>query len=320
MSSQLYKRRSKANDAGIMADIPSPRAGAEQHVTASALVRQFGVWQERAARAPVYVLHHGRPRLMLVALDLLETMMAGRGRTGGGATERSLVDAVIDSLDVPVLTLDGNGNVASANRLAHARFGTDVAAGSDVAMLSHASGVFLAEAVRRVLDGGASETVEVIPDRFPQRLLRIAVEPLPGGCLLRADDLTTAEQLRAASAERDATIDALESTGAGAMARISLRGYLVAPRPALSNMTGVPADQLATARFLSLIEVGDRPRVGQALETASGGASVASLRAGLLVRGGTLLKVAIGFSPVRLSGRMEEVVAVITSEASIRRT
>lgn len=301
-----------------MADVLSLRPGAEQHVTASALVRQFGVWQERAGRAPVYVMHHGRPRLVLVAIDVLEGIIADAAPSGE-ADDRATVSAIIDSLDMPVMTLDRTGAIEAANGAVRARFGADVAPGSDVALLSRASGIFLAEAVQRVLGGGARETVEVIPDRYPQRLLSFAVEPLPDGCLLRAEDLTTAEQLRMATGERDAMMEALEGTGSGAVARISLRGYLMAPRPALSAMTGVPADQLATARFLSLIEVGDRPRVGEALETASAGESVTALRAGLLVRGGTLLRVAIGFSPLRHAGRMQEVVAVITAETAIRR-
>jgi hypothetical protein len=59
-----------------MTQLTHPLAGDAQTVTASALVRQFGLWQERAARAPVYILHRGRARLALTSIELMEAMCA----------------------------------------------------------------------------------------------------------------------------------------------------------------------------------------------------------------------------------------------------
>jgi hypothetical protein len=45
-----------------------------QMVTSSDLVRHFGHWQDRAAREPVYILHRGRPRFVLTAIDIMNAL------------------------------------------------------------------------------------------------------------------------------------------------------------------------------------------------------------------------------------------------------
>jgi hypothetical protein len=97
---------------------PAPGRDAPRlHVTASTLVRHFGEWQERAARAPVYVLHHGRPRLILVGVELAATLGYG-GRSDQPAA--ALLDPILDALDLPLLLLDGEGLIARANTAARA--------------------------------------------------------------------------------------------------------------------------------------------------------------------------------------------------------
>lgn len=46
--------------------------------TASDLVRRFGLWSDRATREPVYVLHRGRPRLVLASVELIELLCRPR--------------------------------------------------------------------------------------------------------------------------------------------------------------------------------------------------------------------------------------------------
>ena len=68
-------------------DIPADRTDS---TTASDLVRRFGVWSERAAREPVYVLHHGRPRLILASVEFIETLQ--RPREIGSDEDRASFD------------------------------------------------------------------------------------------------------------------------------------------------------------------------------------------------------------------------------------
>ncbi|MEO5493395.1 MAG: hypothetical protein ABIR08_05145 [Sphingomonas sp.] len=57
--------------------------------TESDLVRRFGVWSERAARDPVYILHRGRPRLVLASVELIERLCLPRERD---ADDRASLD------------------------------------------------------------------------------------------------------------------------------------------------------------------------------------------------------------------------------------
>jgi hypothetical protein len=77
-------------------------------------------------------------------------------------------------------------------------------------------------------------------------------------------------------------------------------------------MTGTTAEQLATARFLTLIEVGDRARVGDMIEYVSANAASVGTRANLLVHGATAMPVALGLAPVERSGRVEEISVLLT--------
>ncbi|MBB3692627.1 hypothetical protein [Sphingomonas sp. BK580] len=296
-----------------MVDTAARRDTARLQVTASALVRHFGEWQERAARAPVYVLHHGRPRLILVGVDLIDTL------AGDERSQRSpspLLDPVLDTLDLPLLLLDDTGLVTLANAAARARFGDRVAAGADVARLSQRDGGALAAAVRRVLDGAARERVSLAVDRSPGRTLAVTVEPLPRGCLLRIEDETAAIEVHAAAVARDSITAALEATGLAALARVSLRGYLLAPRPALAALLQVPLASLTGARFLALVAAVDRAAVGEALERASEGETGATARAALLTDDGGTLPATLSFWPIRVNGRVEEVVAAVVRAAA----
>lgn len=279
-------------------------------VTASTLVRHFGEWQERAARAPVYVLHHGRPRLVLLGVDLL----AGMAAPAAEARPEPLLAPLLDAIDLPLVLLGDRGAIEHANSAARARFGEQVAPGATVAELSRRDGGTLVAAVHRVLAGAERERVALVPDRFPGRALEVMVEPLPRGCLLRVEDATARAEARATTAERDAIIAALEGAGNVAVARVSLRGTLLAPRAALAALVGRTTEELANERFLALIARADRPAVGDSLERASGGIGNA-VDAALATGNGEPLDVGLSFWPIRVAGRVEEVAVAL-----VRRT
>lgn len=291
-----------------MIDMASDRHSPRLQVTASTLVRHFGEWQERATRAPVYVLHHGRPRLIIVGVELAGTL-AGSGP--GDQPSTALLGPILDTLDLPLLLLDDAGLIARANTAARARFGERVETGTGVVSLSQRDGGTLAAAVRRVLDGAARERVTVATDRSPGRALGVTIEPLPAGCLLRVEDETAATETLAAAAARDSIIAAFEATGMAALARVSLRGYLVAPRPALAALLNTPLALLTGTRLLTLVAAGDRPAVGDSLERASGGEADDAANAALLTGDGEELAVTLSFWPIRVNGRVEEVVAAV---------
>lgn len=289
-----------------MSKIDPIRRG-EQCVTASQLVRHFGLWQERAAREPVYILHRGRPRYALTSIDVMEALCAP---LAAGVADDVALAALLDAADAVAMIFDRNGAVTLASAAARARFGVAVRVGSRPTGLAMSGGEMLEDAILRVADSGIAEAVEIVPDSFRSRRLRCDLSPFPGGCLLRATDMTT-EQTLAAS---QALVLATNAAGAAAGAvdvRLSLRGYISAPSPDLATLTGVAAEALTSARFTSLLTVASRVEAGEAVDAVATGHGPCRIAAECLVHGAQPLPVLIGIAAVTIAGRIEALAATI---------
>lgn len=290
-----------------MANPDPARRGDDHRVTASQLVRNFGVWQEQARRSPVYVLHRGRPRLVLTSIDLMDALCAP---LAAPPADDVALATLLDADGSIALILDRDGRIVLASAAARARFGRSMLAGARPGDLAQKGGELLDDAALRVAASGIAESIEITPDAFPSRRLRCLLSPFPGGCLLRAADTTTEQALVAVQAHARATHDAGELAGAIAV-RLSLRGYIVAPCPALATLTGVSAEAVATARFVSLLAVGSRVETGEAIEAVATDAAPRRIAADCLVRGATAVPITLGLAAVTIDGRIEDLVAIV---------
>src|SRR5687768_6748855 len=102
-----------------MSDLDDMPPGGEACVTASELVRQFGLWQERALQQPVFVLRRGRPSLVLTSLDLMRRLCAPHEAASDTTLATLLMDAMRDS----VVVVDAAGRIDDLNRAARVAFG-----------------------------------------------------------------------------------------------------------------------------------------------------------------------------------------------------
>ena len=89
------------------------------------------------------------------------------------------------------------------------------------------------------------------------------------------------------------------AAGAGALARISLRGYIEDAPPSLSALTGLTSEMLAKARFASLFDVATRVDVGTAIETVIDRSTACGVCAHLLINRGDPIPVRVGLAPIR---------------------
>ncbi|RDE05123.1 PAS domain-containing protein [Sphingomonas aracearum] len=284
--------------------------GRDQVVTSSDLVRHFGIWQDRAARSPVYVLQRGRPRFVLTTIDVMEALCAPSGEEAG--TSADIDGTLVDGVSDLVVVADGSLRVSFANQAARAYFGEAAAVGANVAGLSSSSaGTILAEAVRRVAGTGVAESLELPSPTYPCRTLMVAIAPHGGGVTLTARDATLAADLAEARAVDDARRQALEAMRDMAVARINLRGYLEAPDSLLEALTGLSGEALASVRFVSLLDISARALTGDAIEAviASGEPQVVNAR--LLVNRSAPVPVRIGLAALRLNGAVRGVTALI---------
>ena len=272
----------------------------EHNVTASDLVRHFGVWQERAARAPVYVLHRGRPRLVLTSLEIMEALCAPRSETGRGPDR---IAALLDATREVVLFCDPNGRVTPASRAARAMFGAD--ASFSAAALAAFGGDFLAAAVERVLESGIAETIEFAPAAHRLRTWSAAIEPAPDGALILCRDASIDAEAAARRAEATALDDGLAVSGGVAIARVTLRGHVEGDPRSLAALTRIDPGALATVRFPALFEVGSRVAIGEMLDGVLTDGTARALDAKVLINRGEPQRVRVAISAVRGTSAIE---------------
>lgn len=295
-----------------MAKHSASHVGTEQQVTASDLVRHFGIWQERASRAPVYILHRGRPRLVLTSLDVMDALCAPHtDRPGDGDQLAPLLEA----LDDMVVVLGPDRHVVAASRGARRYFGEAVRPGAAVQGLAGAGDEALAAAVSRVAASGVPETIEGRSPRFADRLLDYTVDCAAGGCILQISDATAVEEGQHWRDRHDSVFKAMEAAG-GACAIVNLRGRIDEASAGLATLTGAKPGGLASARIVSLVVVGDRSLLGDAFEAAIDERAPQSVSASLLVGGAALRQVRVGLAPLASAGRIVGVTAIFAPVAS----
>lgn len=292
-------------------------ADSEHIVTASALVRQFGIWQERAAKAPVYVLHRGRPRLVLTSIDVMEALCVPHEQ----ATERQPQSVVLlDGVEDLVVFFDNDTRITTMGRAARVYFKAPEPAGATLSQIAPgAAAAFLEEAVRRVTATGLAETIEVAALRYADRQLAATIAPCPGGAVLFARDVSRREELRRVAAGLTATDQALTVLADVAAVRINLRGYLEAPTRSLAALTGVSLETLENVRFVTLVELASRVALGDAIEAVIADGDPRWLSATLLVNRAEPRPVRIGLSALRRQLAIDGVVAVVVGEVTGKR-
>ncbi len=292
--------------------LPRPLNGTNV-VTASDLVRRFGLWQERANREPVYVLHRGRPRLVLTSVEMMQALCAPHEALARDAgTLGAGVDTLLDLMADMLLLVDRDLALIAASRAARRYFGESAQPGTPLAdLLQSPNAALLIEAVRRVMASGLAEAID-IGAPFAGRTITVAIDTVDTGACLRISDVTVADELAAMRTAQIADASALSATGLAAIGRINLRGYLEGPTGAIAAMAGVAPESLAGTRFVGLIDIGTRAAVGQAFENAIEAHAPVRVDAQLLVGGAAATPVQIGFGPVARGSTIDAVsVAVV---------
>ncbi len=269
-----------------------------QSVTASQLVRNFGLWQDRATRQPIYIMHRGRPRLALASVELLESLSAsGPQQRGDWPAERELL---LDQLTEMVLMFDNELRVTGANLAARTYLkasSQDVQNATLTALIPGELGSFLADAARRSISTRVADRVE-IGDASVEQRLAITMVPLPSGIAVLARDISCEDALLEARTAVEAVDGALREIDGLACVRINLRGYLDTPTQSLTRLTGLTPAALAAVRFVGLFDIRSRPEIGEAIERVARDRQATHVSARLLVNGAAARDVRIGLSPI----------------------
>lgn len=286
-------------------------------VTASALVRHFGLWQDRAVHQPVYVLHRGRPRFVLSTVELMQALCTPHPVAQRG-DDRAAFDALLARIPQVVLVADAALRIMAMSAAAQAYFAHPDGDGLLLqGLVDGPSFERVADAVGRVVATGHCEDVDAVPARYPSRRLRLLVHPHPMGVAILAADATAVDELAEARAAAMALDEACAACGVVASARIGLRGYVEQAPASLVALTGLSSAALTGARFTTLIDIADRARVGDAIELAIRDGQSVPVSAVLHTRRAGALPVIIGLSAIRVGGAVATIAAMIAGTAGL---
>jgi len=281
-----------------------------QIVTSSELVRHFGYWQDRAARTPVYVLHRGRPRLVLTSVEIMDALCAPHFADQGCGPDLA---AVLDRIEDRVLIANDRQQVIAASDTARRYFGPAVEPGHMLTrIVAEEQAVQLAAALDRVARTGIPVALDIAPRALPARDMTLLVHPWPGGLMLIARDATATSE----AAERVAFDEALAANAEIAPARINLRGRLEAGHPVLAAWCDLGVDALASMPFASLFEPQSQGTVHDAVERVTRSEQPLQINALLLANRPAPYAVRIGLAPRRDGVSVCGVAAVLAPTTS----
>ena len=288
------------------ADLSKPT----QIVTASALVRNFGVWQDRAMTAPVYILKRGRARLVMLAADLIEQLGTSAAPADDWTDDRQ---PLLDAMREVVILLDEARVVRFANNAASGCFSSSGVGQPIERMLPPGIDGFLVDVIGRVQRSGLREHVEVTLDQSGARQLSIAIVPLARGVGLIGHDVSLLHELSAANAALVAVDSSLAVLDNVAKVRINLRGYLVRPTRSFAQMTGLSVEALSSIRFVNAIDIASRVAPADAIEHVIISRKPMRIEAMLMVNAAPSRPVSIGLSPLASGASVEGVHAMLVT-------
>lgn len=288
----------------------TPALPADQIVTASDLVRHFGIWQDRAARAPLYILHRGRPRFVLTSIETMDALCAAHPPARPAA---AVLDAipVLDAIRDLVLLADGAGFILASSRAARAYFGALAHVGGCVdAIAPPEIRAHLAAAIRHVIDRGIGERLEIASAARAGRRLLLTIEPAGRGVAVIAQD-TAGDP--AADALDAASLAALDAAG-GARALLDPNGRIEQPSRALCALLGIDPAALLHRPLASVMADPARPALDAALAQIALGQPAVALDSVALTASATAVPVRIGLAPIGRGGGLSGVAAVLLTQ------
>ncbi|PCD02919.1 hypothetical protein COC42_00265 [Sphingomonas spermidinifaciens] len=246
-----------------MSDVDQLAVGPDACVTASELVRQFGLWQERALQQPVFVLRRGRPSLVLTSLDLMRRLCLPHETAPDATMATLLMDAMRES----VIVVDPGGRVREVNRAARVAFGAGGAGQPIARLFGEAVGRFLLDLADRARRVGTSEQAEIA---LRERRYRIVIVPHGEDALMIVDDVSADDEGQASAHRLSALEAAFDALAGTAWVRVNLRGYVDAVSASMTPLVGIERTTLMAVRFVTLLDAADRHAVAEAIEAVIG--------------------------------------------------
>lgn len=275
-----------------------------QIVTSSDLVRHFGYWQDRAARTPVYILHRGRPRLVLTSVEIMDALCAPHSAAGYGPE----LAAVLERVEDRVLIANDRHQIIAASDTARRHFGGTAEDGRAlIRIVPDDVQPDFATALDRVTRTGIPVALDLPARGLMDRDATLLIQPWSGGAMVVVRDAAQPGE----TSDRAAFDEAIAASATIAPARIDLDGHVEAGQSVLAGWCGLTADALASVSFASLFDTASQAIVGDAVERVIRTRQACRITASLRSSAAAPLAVRIGLAARRVRGSIAGVVAVL---------
>lgn len=271
-------------------------------VSSADIVRNFGLWQDRATHAPVVVTNRGRPRYVLLSFDQWRTSKPETVVPAAPATERDAeYKALVERMAGGFVILDHMLAVREMSTAAAVLIGcpADAARGMPIAPLLDRVGIGIAVSeIRGVLQSGEDTRFDLPLPGGQLRRLRGHAYPWVNGVAL---SLTPYYETRADVwlSEQRALEKARNEHRGVFVLRLSVRGTVSMVDDKSVALIGLTRERILQARFVDLLALSARARARDAIEAVlSGAADAMAFDSAILTNGGEECCAAISLAPI----------------------
>lgn len=289
----------------------------EQTVPATEIVRHFSAWQDRSNERPITILHHGRPRSVLLSLDRYSDLIAGQGsqneREEGLRGQLSTVLARMQNLFIAV---DRNLYVTRINRAATTflkQGATDILGQPLAHLFPKVPGIVVA--AQRVIGNGLPEALKMALDASGERQFLVDVTPFPGGAALFCTDVTRTQETEQLRSWREAEERLLSMMTGCAVGEIGKDGMLTAVHPTLRRLLRFPASGLSNRPFCDLFEVQSRRKCRLHVTHVLDGKGAICCRADIVTRDRGAVAIRLFLAPKMAGDAVQSVIFSILDDS-----
>lgn len=275
-----------------------PTTGDAQSVPATEIVRNFPVWQDRSNKRPVTILHHGRPRSVLLSLEQYSQLLMAQGNQGEHAERlRVQLDIVLANISCLFIQVDRNLQVTRANNAAATFF--DQNPGSLVGqpldnLLPEPNTSPIIQATRKVLATGLIERSNL---KTADAELLVDVTPFPAGAALFCTDVAAIAEREELSARCTAEEQLFAMMTGLAVGEVGPDGRLIGVHPSLTRLLRFRPEWIGNTQFCDLFDAGSRRKCSLHLAHVLAGKGPVCCRSDIITRDRDAVPVRLFIAP-----------------------
>lgn len=233
-------------------------SGNEQLVASTDIVRNFSAWQEKSLKRPVYVMHHGQPRSVLLSVDHYGRLLAGQGSQNAREEQlRAQADILLARMDSMVALADRDLHISRINRAAAAFLDKNprMLAGQPLTMLFPGADAHqIVSTANKALESGLSQKLVI----QGETILEVDIAPFPPGVALFWADVTEDREIGTLRSQREGAETLLSMMTGCAVGEIGIDGMLAGVHPTLKRLLRFREDMIAQTPFADLFDEGSR--------------------------------------------------------------